>query len=71
MASHSESVHRRLASQFSEQLYFRFDVAKGLEDVTLSDWKKSSKISGHTIGYLSEPSVIRSVRQCAGILAQG
>lgn len=73
MASHSAAVHRRLDSnpRLPEHVYFRFDVAKGLEDVTLSDWTKASKISGHTIGYLSEPNVIRSVKQCARILAQG
>ncbi|GKT52040.1 uncharacterized protein ColSpa_12221 [Colletotrichum spaethianum] len=31
-----------------------FNVDKGLEDVTLSDWEKSSTISAHTRNYIDE-----------------
>ncbi|PGH12599.1 hypothetical protein AJ80_06657 [Polytolypa hystricis UAMH7299] len=34
--------------------YHRFNVDDGLQDITLSDWKKASKISAHTHNYLAE-----------------
>jgi hypothetical protein len=71
MASNSESVHRRLAKRLPEEIYFRFDVPRGLEDITLSDWEKSSTISAHTTNYLAEVLVERAINRCAGIVAQG
>jgi hypothetical protein len=71
MASNSHLVHRRLEGKLPEATYFRFDVAKGLVDVTLSDHRKSSKIAGHTRNYLAESPVDRRIKQCAQILGQG
>jgi hypothetical protein len=71
MASNSQAVHRRLADLLPEELYFRFNVTRGLDDVILSDWEKSSKISAHTGNYLRDPHVERTIRKCAGILIQG
>ncbi|KAI1165515.1 acyl transferase/acyl hydrolase/lysophospholipase [Nemania serpens] len=34
--------------------YYRFNVDRGLQDVTLSDWEKASTISGHTKNYLED-----------------
>lgn len=71
MATSSEAVHRRLAKRLPEDVYFRYDVARGLNDITLSDWKKSSGISAHTTNYLAEIHVERSIKRCARILIQG
>jgi hypothetical protein len=71
MATNSEAVHRRLAKQLPEDVYFRFDVNKGFDDITLSDWEKSSKISAHTANYLAEVDVERAINRCARILTQG
>jgi len=71
MASHSQSVHRRLSHRLSEAAYFRFDVTRGLDDVTLSDWKESSTISAHTRNYLAEVNIERQIKRCARILIQG
>jgi len=71
MASNSYFVHRRLEDSLPEDTYFRFDVAKGLVDVTLSDHRESSKIAGHTRNYLAEYPVDRRINQCAWILGQG
>ncbi|KAF7677199.1 hypothetical protein GT037_005411 [Alternaria burnsii] len=70
MASHSQSVHRRLSHRLSEAAYFRFDVTRGLDDITLSDWKESSTISAHTRNYLAEVEVERQIKRCARILIQ-
>jgi hypothetical protein len=46
-------------------------VTRGLDDVTLSDWKESSTISAHTRNYLAEIDVERQIKRCARILMQG
>lgn len=55
MATTSKKVALRLNEKFGDsEVYHRFNVNRGLEDITLSDWKKSSKISSHTQNYLAE-----------------
>lgn len=57
MATTSRTVAYRLKEKFTDTrvgVYHRFDVDRGLDDVTLSDWEKSSKISAHTRNYLAE-----------------
>lgn len=55
MATSSKKVAARLESRFSDTgQYYRFNVERGLEDITLSDWEKTSKISAHTHNYLQE-----------------
>ena len=71
MATSSEATHRRLARRLPEDVYFRFNVVRGLKDITLSDWEKSSQISAHTTNYLAEIYVERSINKCARILTQG
>ncbi|RYO58845.1 hypothetical protein AA0116_g7222 [Alternaria tenuissima] len=70
MASNSQAVHERLLRSRPLADYFRFNVTKGLEDITLSDWKQSSTISAHTSNYLGELEVERQIEHCAEILAQ-
>jgi patatin-like phospholipase/acyl hydrolase len=71
MATNSQAVHERLLRSRPLADYFRFNVTKGLEDITLSDWKQSSIISAHTSNYLAELEVERQIEHCAEILAQG
>ncbi|GKT52042.1 calcium-independent phospholipase A2-gamma [Colletotrichum spaethianum] len=55
MATSSKKVAARMDQQYGDShQYFRFNVDKGLEDVTLSDWEKSSTISAHTRNYIDE-----------------
>ncbi|KAM0324875.1 hypothetical protein ACHAQA_007841 [Verticillium albo-atrum] len=55
MATSSKQVASRLDGRYGHDgQYFRFSVERGLEDTTLSDWKKASKISAHTRNYLDE-----------------
>ncbi|RYN91435.1 hypothetical protein AA0119_g10441 [Alternaria tenuissima] len=70
MATNSQAVHERLLRSRPLADYFRFNVTKGLEDMTLSDWKQSSTISAHTSNYLRELEVERQIERCAKILAQ-
>ncbi|KAI0403728.1 acyl transferase/acyl hydrolase/lysophospholipase [Xylaria palmicola] len=53
MASSSAAVANRLDDRYGNGgSYFRFNVDRGLEDITLSDWQKTSKISAHTMNYI-------------------
>ena len=55
MATSSEKVALRLnKSAGGGTDYFRFNVERGLEDVTLADWERTSQIAAHTRNYLAE-----------------
>lgn len=55
MVTSSKRVATSLDEEFGDSgQYFRFNVDRGLEDITLSDWEKTSTISAHTRNYLSE-----------------
>lgn len=55
MATTSKTVAMRLEDRYGGTgSYHRFNVERGLEDVTLSDWQKTSNISAHTSNYLRE-----------------
>lgn len=55
MASTSTTVARKLHNQYGDSgQYHRFNVDRGLQDVTLSDWEKASTISAHTGNYLQD-----------------
>lgn len=69
MASNSSRVARELEELYQDRdNYFRFNVHRGLEDVTLSDWEETSLISAHTHNYLTEQD--RQLKQCARRLVQ-
>ncbi|KAI0108254.1 FabD/lysophospholipase-like protein [Daldinia grandis] len=62
------TTSRKVADRLDEKYrtsgqYFRFNVDRGLEDVTLADWTKASKISAHTHNYLLEKQ--REIIRCA------
>ncbi len=63
MASNSDRVAREMDDLFEEgsDMYFRFNVERGLEDVTLSDWEKTSRIAAHTHNYIN--TLPKDVRQ--------
>jgi len=51
MATSSQNVARMLefrSEYFFNECYFRFNVDRGLKDITISDWKEASTISAHT-----------------------
>ncbi|KAF7549176.1 hypothetical protein G7046_g8431 [Stylonectria norvegica] len=70
MATSSKKVAMRLHSRFVDGgVYYRFNVDRGLHDVTLSDWKKSSQISSHTKNYLRENE--QSIEKFVRVLIEG
>lgn len=55
MASSSKKVAASMDYRFADSgQYHRFNVEQGLQDITLSDWEKASRISAHTNNYLTE-----------------
>lgn len=55
MASESTRVARRLENTYTDGgQYYRFNVERGLEDITLSDYQETSTIAAHTRNYLDD-----------------
>ncbi|KAI1778195.1 acyl transferase/acyl hydrolase/lysophospholipase [Hypoxylon cercidicola] len=55
IATSSKKVADRLNDEYGDMgQYYRFNVDRGLEDVTIADWSKDSQISAHTHNYLLE-----------------
>ena len=55
MATSSKKVSARLDSRYGDDgQYYRLNVDQGLQDITLSDWDKASRISAHTRNYITE-----------------
>ena len=55
MASSSKQVADRLKNVYKHSgNYYRFNVDRGLGDVTLSEWEQASMISAHTLNYIKE-----------------
>jgi patatin-like phospholipase/acyl hydrolase len=55
MATSAKQVAFRMDGLYGDsRQYFRFNVDRGLEDITLADWRLSSQISTHTHNYLTE-----------------
>ena len=55
MATSSKKVAARLDHRYGDDgQYYRLNVDQGLQDITLSDWDKASRISAHTRNYMTE-----------------
>jgi hypothetical protein len=57
MASESNKVAHRVKDAHVGNCranYFRFNIDRGLQDVTHGDWEKTSKILGHTLNYVND-----------------
>ncbi|KAI0544963.1 acyl transferase/acyl hydrolase/lysophospholipase [Xylaria curta] len=76
MASSSTEVAKELHNQYGNGgQYYRFNVERGLEDITLSEWEKTSTISAHTGNYLKDnqeaiQKFVDSFINCPGIQAE-
>ncbi|KAI2611804.1 hypothetical protein GGR54DRAFT_643255 [Hypoxylon sp. NC1633] len=73
MATTSSKVAEALEGRYatSDHQYYRFNVDRGLEDVTLSDWEKTSKIAAHTDNYLRRESNKRAIGRFVENLVRG
>lgn len=63
----TDSEHR--AKEMKERfincpgLYFRLNVARGLEDISLAEWDKMPAVKTHTAAYLEDEDVSRELDQ--------
>ncbi|KAJ9656038.1 hypothetical protein H2201_008664 [Coniosporium apollinis] len=65
MATSSARAAESMDRQLSHDMYYRFNVSKGLSEVSLADWTKKSKIASHTSNYLRDQSQVRRIEKCA------
>jgi hypothetical protein len=57
-----EKVARELGMQlFNVDAYLRLNVDRGMENMEISDWKRSGKIVGYTSAYLEVPKVTKAI----------
>ncbi len=49
----------------SNGTYFRFDVDRGMETISLEEWKKLDEIDGLTEAYLGRPDKDKDLLYCA------
>jgi predicted acylesterase/phospholipase RssA len=60
IATHSGRVAQEMAERFqgTTNVYFRFNIDQGLQNVKLSDWEQLSEVSAHARAYMrkAEPS---------------
>lgn len=63
MATDTEKAASDMKARFKDHptLYHRFNVRKGLENVTLKEWKKLSEVKTQTKAYLEDHDVSQGV----------
>lgn len=71
IATDTENVAREINEEMAHRfpkgdIYFRFNVHRGLEQVSLEEWKEMGRVKIATEGYLDEQW--RQVRDCASQL---
>lgn len=62
----AEDIQKRYAD--ATDLYFRFDVDQGLQDVGLDEWKRLKAVQTHTIAYTMEDEVNRKINRAIATL---
>jgi hypothetical protein len=50
---------------FSNRTYFRFDVDRNIETISLEEWEKLDEIDGLTEAYLGRPDKEKDLLDCA------
>ena len=62
-------VHKDLTRSGNIDIYYRFSVNKGLEEVEVDEWSKKNEISGLTEAYLNFNKENTQVTRCVQALA--
>ncbi|EIM79536.1 uncharacterized protein STEHIDRAFT_69307 [Stereum hirsutum FP-91666 SS1] len=72
IATDTEKTHEHLQRRFKSRpnLYFRFNVDQGLQDVTLDEWNKMGAVKGHTQMYLGSEAVKASLEEAVKVLVE-
>lgn len=63
MVTESSSTAEEMEQRYEavRNLYFRFDVDQGLQDVGLEEWKRLEDVKTHTITYTMETNIDRKI----------
>jgi hypothetical protein len=64
MATSSTTIENAMDAQLEPNMYYRFNVIKGLSRINLAEWSKWSEIATHTGNYLREPKQGRGIANC-------
>jgi patatin-like phospholipase/acyl hydrolase len=76
MATDTEETAERVLKQFEAaeggpNVYFRFNVEHGMQDITLAEWERLGEITAHTKSYLDGREVRRKVEGAVAALSMG
>ncbi|KAK7397582.1 hypothetical protein QQX98_013050, partial [Neonectria punicea] len=66
----AEQFRRNKSNLNDEGRYYRFNVARGLEDVSLEESRKQREIATATGRYVASQDVFRQMKACANGLAR-
>ncbi|KAG8710774.1 hypothetical protein FRC09_020938 [Ceratobasidium sp. 395] len=71
IATDSERVAQDMASRFQSMsdMYFRFSVDQGMQDVRMSRWQEKCEVAAHTRSYLLKAEVNRQIVKAAQLVA--
>ena len=63
IATDSEKAAMAIDKRFAEipNVYFRFNVEQGMQDVTLAQWDRLGEVETHTKAYLQQPDIDRKI----------
>jgi len=72
IATNCEQIAHELAGRFrqSPHRYFRYNVAHGVGNISLEEWKKMNEVQTHTKAYMEEVDVSSSIDRAVDILCQ-
>ncbi|KAG9073915.1 hypothetical protein FRC06_011074 [Ceratobasidium sp. 370] len=67
IATDSERVAQDMEVRFQDMtnVYFRFSVNQGMQNVRMSHWQKQSEVMAYTRGYMQEPEVTAKMEHAA------
>ncbi|KAG8796106.1 hypothetical protein FRC12_004858 [Ceratobasidium sp. 428] len=67
IATDSERVAQEMAARFRDttNLYFRFSVDQGMQDVRMSRWQRKNEVMAHTRAYMQKLEIVRQVDEAA------
>ncbi|CUA76261.1 Dynein heavy chain 1, axonemal [Rhizoctonia solani] len=70
MATDSEQVAEAMERRFwnTTEVYFRFNVDQGIQDIAADEWKKANKVAADTRAYLNKCKVNDSMNKAVGAI---
>jgi predicted acylesterase/phospholipase RssA len=73
IATDSERVAEDMAMRFQDtpNVYFRFSVDQGLQNVALSHWQRQSEVVSHTRGYMQKAEVTTKMSEATQAIQDG